>query len=711
MNSADSGSSRPQTVLIVDDEAQNRKILKGHLKKLPETSVLEAEDAEQGLDKARLEKPELILLDIMMPGQDGFQACRSLKSDPQTRDIPVIFLSALEDISSKKEGFQAGGVDYISKPFQAEELISRISTHITLKRQQEELAAYTEQLESKVRERTQELQRSENFYRAVFETTLNPTLIIEPDDRISLCNRAFTKLTGESRDLIQNRKKWTEYVDPEVMSGALRYLTLRLQDSQEGPESHELRLITPDQKKRTVSFFADIIPGTQQVVASLLDITEQKSYEAELQKQIFYDTLTELPNWALFLEQMKKEIERGQETTEPLFAVLVLNILRFKIINDSMGHSFGDRLLVQIARTLENLVREKHTVARFAGAKFSILLESPQDYSAILKTADRIRNHINREITLEGQTLQLSCSIGICVDSQQYSDPNAMLRDAEIASHQAKLEGANEIKVFESTMHNSMLRFFQLEKDLRGALENEELVLHYQPIYELSTNRAAAVEGLLRWNHPRLGQVSPADFIPVAEETELIVPVGEQVLKKACRQLKRWQDLDPQLKVSINVSPLQLKQGNLVELLRQEIMRNGLRPEALVLEITETVLMQSTDSSFQILERLRELGVGIAMDDFGTGYSSLSYLQKMPLDSLKIDRSFVWGLEPENSSHMLIRAMVSMAHSLGLKVIAEGIETEGHLGLLGQLGCEHGQGFYFSRPMPAEEITRILEGR
>ncbi|MFW6415288.1 MAG: putative bifunctional diguanylate cyclase/phosphodiesterase, partial [Thermodesulfobacteriota bacterium] len=337
-------------------------------------------------------------------------------------------------------------------------------------------------------------------------------------------------------------------------------------------------------------------------------------------------------------------------------------------------------------------------------------LEEVGDYFEIAKIAEQVREKLNREIQVEGHNFYNSCSLGIVMGNTDYDEPNRIVGDAETAAQQAKSEGRNAIKAFNPTMHQKVFQLFQMEKDLRHALENREFLLFYQPILDLSRERILGVESLIRWQHPEKGMVSPADFIPLAEDTELIIPIGKMVLQETCRQLKKWQEQFsmPGLIASVNLSPLQLKQKDLTDTLLHELESNALDPQTLKLEITESVIMQDLEKSVNLLNTFREIGVTMAIDDFGTGYSSLSYLQKFPIDNIKIDRSFIWTMQEGDNNYILVKAITNMAANLNLQIIAEGIETRDQLRLLQGLGCEYGQGFYFSKPQPPEKMEEML---
>jgi len=424
----------------------------------------------------------------------------------------------------------------------------------------------------------------------------------------------------------------------------------------------------------------------------------------------FHDSLTGLPNRAMFTELLKAEIESSQRRREHIFAVLFLDLDRFKNINDSLGHTHGDLLLVAFAERLERTLRPIDTLARFGGDEFAILLSGMSDATDAVRVAQRIQDELSQPFVLDKNSAFATASIGIALSSSGYDRPDDILRDADIAMYRAKENGKARYEVFDHGMHARAVSRLQLESDLRQAIEQKEFCVFYQPIVSLQTGRLAGFEALVRWNHPRRGLVSPADFIPVAEETGLIVPIGEWVLNEACARVRQWQIDSPShrsLSLSVNLSARQVAQPDLLSRIKEALENSKLNPHCLKLEITESVVMENAEAAAQMFKQLRSLGVQLSIDDFGTGYSSLSYLHRFPLNYLKIDRSFVSRLTTDNDN-AIVRTISTLARNLGMEVIAEGIETEEQFQQLKMLGCEYGQGYLFSRPVGNEGVDHLL---
>ena len=424
----------------------------------------------------------------------------------------------------------------------------------------------------------------------------------------------------------------------------------------------------------------------------------------------FHDSLTGLPNRAMFTELLKAEIESSNRRDPRMFAVLFLDLDRFKNINDSLGHTHGDLLLVAFAERLERTLRPVDTLARFGGDEFAILITGMADPTDTVRVAQRIQDELSEPFVLDKNSAFATASIGIALSSSGYDRPEDILRDADIAMYRAKENGKARYELFDHGMHARAVSRLQLESDLRQAIENNEFCVYYQPIVSLETGRLAGFEALVRWNHPRRGLVSPADFIPVAEETGLIVPIGQWVLNEACAQVRQWQLDSPShraLSLSVNLSARQVAQPDLLDRIKEALATSTLNPHCLKLEITESVVMENAEAAVLMFKQLRSLGVQLSIDDFGTGYSSLSYLHRFPLNYLKIDRSFVTRLTTDNDN-AIVRTISTLARNLGMEVIAEGIETDEQYQQLKMLGCEYGQGFLFSRPVNNDAVAHLL---
>jgi diguanylate cyclase (GGDEF)-like protein len=450
------------------------------------------------------------------------------------------------------------------------------------------------------------------------------------------------------------------------------------------------------------------------MAGSQSDVTHRKLAEEQLAHRAFYDPLTNLPNRALFIDRLRQALRRASRRKDYLFAVLFLDVDRFKMVNDSLGHMAGDRLLVMIARRLELSLRPGDTVARLGGDEFTVLLDDIRDVTDATRVADRIQRELEMPFNVGGQELFTSASIGIALSATGYERPEDILRDSDTAMYKAKAQGKARHAMFDTGMHERAVILLQMEADLRRAIERSELRVHYQPIVSLQTGRIAGVEALARWQHPVRGLVAPGEFIPIAEETGLIMPIGRWVLVEACRQMALWRDaFGPQypLEVAVNLSGRQLSLPDLVGQIGEVLRESGLEPARLRLEITESVVMEHPEVVSTMLQELRQLGVKLSIDDFGTGYSSLAYLQRFPADTLKIDRSFVSPMGSHGENSEIARTIVTIGHNLGMRVVAEGVETAEQLAHLRGLSCEGAQGYFISKPLSSEDVSQLIGSR
>ncbi len=582
-------------ILIVDDTPDNLYLLSAMLTEqgYDVRCVINGSAAIMG---AIADPPDLILLDIRMPQMSGYDVCTQLKASERTRDIPVIFLSALNEVFDKIQAFEVGGVDYITKPFKIREVLARIKNQLNLQTAKSEIQKLNTELEERVRERTKELERA------------------------------------------------------------------------------NLRLLH---------------------MAS-------------------HDALTGLPNRVLFMERLMAVLAYTHTHPKSQFGVLFLDCDDFKMVNDSLGHLAGDQLLKAVARRLSACIHPNYTLARFEGDEFTVLLEQIESIDEATFLAQAIQLALSQPFLLHQHEVFINTSIGIVLGTVDYQQPEHLLRDADTAMYQAKALGKARYEVFNREMHIRALTRLKLENDLRRAIDRQEFIVYYQPIICLSTGQISSLEALVRWKHPQRGLVRPNHFIPIAEATGLIIPLGLWVLEKSCNQLKFWQQQAIQrgeifdITISVNLSVKQFSEPGLIEQIDRVLESLELDSKNLKLEITESAIMDNPILASEIFEQLKARKIQLSLDDFGTGYSSLSYLHRFPLDILKIDRSFISNLDSMEKNLEVVQAILNLAHHLGMSVVAEGIETQEQLSLLRLLGCELGQGYLFAQPLDPQAIETLF---
>lgn len=427
-----------------------------------------------------------------------------------------------------------------------------------------------------------------------------------------------------------------------------------------------------------------------------------------------HDDLTNLPNRTLFIERVEQALQTAKRCKDYSFAVLFIDLDRFKLINDSLGHTMGDRLLVAISQVFQQCLRPVDTIARLGGDEFTILLDGIKNINDATRVAQRLQEELSSAFEVENYQVHTSASIGIVFSSTHYQQAADLLRDADIAMYRAKEQGKARHTIFDSAMYEQTRELLQIESDLRLALERQEFCLHYQPIVSLVTGKLAGFEALVRWMHPQQGLISPVKFIPVAEDTGLIVPLGEWVLREACRQMQAWQTKFPAfaaLNISVNLASSQLKESNLINQIKQILVDTGLDGSCLKLELTESMLMDDLQKTIDTLLQLKAIDIKLSIDDFGTGYSSLSYLHRFPIDTLKIDRSFInkIGSNPEECA--VVKTIITLAHTLGMDAVAEGVETSEQSSNLQAWGCEFGQGYFFAKPLNCSAVEAMLSSK
>jgi diguanylate cyclase (GGDEF)-like protein/PAS domain S-box-containing protein len=560
------------------------------------------------------------------------------------------------------------------------------------------------------------LQESESRLSNIVETSPDLIAIVDAWGRYTFTNAAFATMLGIDPARLIGR--WAfggvhpddlatmqAITEPFAAGEALRGSTAA------GSGEVRLRVAHADGRWVDLEVRAQRLVDEQGRPTGLLmigrDITERRRYEAELAHQALHDALTGMPNRLLFADRLAHALA-GARSRGTLLAVLYMDLDRFKVVNDSLGHAAGDRLLVEVGERLQECIRPSDTAARLGGDEFTVLLEDLRSLEEATTVAERILAMLQQPLFLSGHELSVSASIGVVLSDGQHTAPGDVLRDADVAMYQAKATGRGQIAVFDQAMTERAVRRLGLEADLRRAIERDELRVYYQPEVDLESGRVVGMEALVRWEHPERGLISPAEFIPLAEDTGLIVPLGRWVLAAACRQAAGWQAAaEGGFLVSVNLSVRQLASRSLVDEVRQVLEETGLPAGSVCLEITESVMLQEDETTTERLHALKALGVRLALDDFGTGYSALSRLRKMPVDTVKIDRSFVQELDHDAGTVAIVRAVTTLAHTLGMDVTAEGVETAEQLARVRALRCDRAQGYYFGRPMPAEEARDL----
>jgi len=690
--------------LVVDDELSLRLSMSAALSKAG-FEVIEAENGREALDLFQSHTPDLVLLDVLMPKMDGFETCSAIRKMPEGQYAQILMVTGLDDSDSIEYAFEVGANDFVAKPLNWVMLGHRGRYMLRAGRAFHELNSSERRLA-----KTQELAKLGNW-------------------EFDLINNSFYCAPEACRLLgldDENQATYNDFLDtiiPSERNQVKQQIDAAIQSNTSF--SIHYRVTLPDGDSHHILNRGEILfneNGIAEIVlGAVQDVTQLKHAEEEIRRLAFYDGLTGLANRMLFMDRLDYEITSAERNNN-FFALLFLDLDQFKRINDTYGHYIGDLLLKNVSETLQKCIRSSDTasgpvtdnsdtlIARFGGDEFIILLPDISEPERAAIVAQRILHEMPRTHHLDGHDISVTTSIGISVYPADGETSEVLLKHADSAMYHAKETGRNNYQFFKESLNVAVLERFSLEQDIKGALEREEFLLYYQPQIDLTSRKIIGAEALIRWVHPQKGMIPPDTFIPIAEESGLIVAINKWVIQTACRQNRTWEKagFDP-IRIAVNLSGYQLAKQNIIQVIRDALQEADLDAKYLEIEITENILMQDNEDTVWILQGMKDLGLKIALDDFGTGYSSLNYLTSFPVDFIKIDRSFVMGLPELKKNLVIIKTIIAMGHSLGMKIVAEGIETEEQLDLLIGFGADEGQGYYFSRPVPEDEFTRFLK--
>jgi len=678
-------------VLYVEDDPEIRRQLVLYLSRRV-GNLLVAENGQDGLELFRTHRPEIVVTDIVMPLMDGLKMAEGIKA--LDADTPVIVTTAFNDQDFFLNAIEVGIDHYVLKPIHLDALLEAIRKAARVVFQQREIDTKNRDLQLAAK---------------VFDNSAEGIIITDRDNNIISVNRAFSEITGFSAEEAVGK-------NPHILSSG-----------RQGPEFysamwHTLQEIGHwqgelwNRRKNgevfpqwlTISVERDPQGEITHHIALFTDITQHKYDEERIERLAYYDPLTDLPNRVLLQDRLTQALAAAQRNRESA-AILMLDLDRFKNINESLGHAVGDEVLQAVAERLRNCVREADTVARLGGDEYLIVMAEANGAQDIAQYAQKIIDAFIAPVKLEKQELGVTLSIGISVFPNDGDDEQTLMKNADSAVYSAKQAGRNTYQFYTRDMNASILEALMIENSLRRALERQELRLFFQPQVDLHSGKIIGAEALIRWIHPEQGLLAPNSFIPIAEDSGLIIPIGEWVLRDACRHLKAWQDAGfTDLTVAINMSAMQFRQENLAESIVAIAKETGADLQYVELELTESMIMHNAESMIESMQALKGLNLKLSIDDFGTGYSSLSYLKRFPIDKLKIDRSFVNDITEDPSDLAISKFIIDLARNLGLRAIAEGVETAEQLQLLRENGCDEIQGFYFSRPVPAEDFEAML---
>jgi len=692
-------------VLVIDDDPVDRVLVAEALADKG-FRLLEADTATQGLRLIDEARPDLVLLDIMLPDIDGFAACSRLRLSAHGRHLPVLMMTGLDDVNSMRRAFHAGATDFVTKPLDPALLEFRLRYLL------------------RATAIADELRDSEALLASAQRIAQLGHFAYVPDRGFSAWNTQTHAVLGLAADVwVTTLEDLLEHVEAADRLRVCDALTAR--DCGRGDEPIEFRITDSSGATRTIlqHTVRERREDGHRIVGTFQNITERRLAEQKIHRLAYYDLVTGLPNRLLLEHQLGAMLAEADRIGEGV-AALSIDLDHFQRVNDSVGHDTGNGLLAAIGQRLTACVRASgrrgpaepdgaslvDLVARCGGDEFCIVLPGMSHAADVEQVAQRIRESLQQPFNVGGQDFFVTTSIGMAMHPGDGQDAETLLRHAELALAQAKRRGRDRCEFYDSQLNTRARARLSMETNLRQAIGGEQLSLHYQPKLSVATGSVVGMEALVRWQHPTLGRIAPAEFIPVAEESGLILPLGEWILTEACRQLAAWRERGCRpLRCAVNLSPAQFRDRKLPAMIARILQQAHLGAEMLELELTESLLMEDAGAAQLTLRKLRDLGMTLAVDDFGTGYSSLNYLKRLPLDVLKIDQSFIRELHQGSDDAAIVEAVIAMAHSLRLGVVAEGVELDHQLEFLRALGCDAAQGYLFSKPLPADLFADWVE--
>ncbi len=691
--------------LVVDDDALLRLSMCAAMTKAGFESI-EAESGPQAIELFQRIKPDLILLDVIMPEMDGFEACAAIRRLRGGKYVQILMVTGLDDTLSIERAFEAGANDFVSKPINWTKLGHRGKYMTRAGR------AFQELNRSRLRlAKTQELAKLGNWE-------------LDPDGNIFRCSAEALRLLGINEgDREIPFRDFFQSVVAQERDTVIEHIESAIKSSK--PFSVNYRVILADKTRRHIlnrgELFYNENGDVEEVLGAVQDVTQLKNAEEEIRLRAFFDGLTGLANRMLFMERLDREILTSKRHKRS-FALLFLDLDQFKRVNDTFGHHVGDLLLKNVSGTLKKCTRSSDSatgpvtddsemlIARLGGDEFILLLSDIREPENAAIVARRIIHEIPILHDLEGHRVSITTSIGISIYPADGEDAEMLMKHADSAMYHAKESGRNNYQFFKESLNIATLERFSLEQDIKHAVQNKEFVLYYQPQVDLSSREIVGAEALIRWMHPQKGMILPDDFLHLAEESGLIIEINKWVVQTACQQNEKWRKAFPApVKIAVNLSGYRFANQNIVEIISDALSDADMDVANLEVEITENTLMQNDKKTIGVLKQMKELKLRIALDDFGTGYSSLSYLTSFPVDIIKIDRSFVMGSMMSENNRIIIKAIVAMGHSLGMTVVAEGIESEEQFELLKGYGVDEAQGFYFSPPVAEDTFLKFLQ--